>query len=64
MRLRLYRYTFKLFCLVALGLPVAKLLDVIDWSWWVIAAPLWLILVIMLFAWGALTVLLYPRLPR
>ncbi len=40
MRLRLYRYTFKLFCLVALGLPVAKLLDVVDWSGWVIAAPL------------------------
>ncbi len=64
MSLRLYRYTFKLFCLVALILPVAKLLDVIDWSWWVIAAPLWLILVIALFAWGALAVLLYPRLPR
>ncbi len=40
MRLRLYRYTFILFCLVALGLPVAKVLDVIDWSWWVAAAPL------------------------
>ncbi len=64
MRLRLYRDTFKLFCLVALGLPVAKLLDVVDWSWWVIAAPLWLILVIALFAWGALTVLLYARPPR
>ena len=64
MRLRLYRYTFKLFCLVALGMPVAKLLDVIDWSWWVIAAPLWLVLVVALFAWGALTALLYPRLTR
>ncbi len=64
MYLRLYRYTFKLFCLVALGLPVAKLLGVIDWSWWVIAAPLWLILVIALFAWGALTVLLNNLPPR
>ncbi len=64
MRLRLYRYTFILFCLVALGLPVAKVLDVIDWSWWVAAAPLWLILIIALFAWGVLAVLLYPRLPR
>ncbi len=63
MSLRLYRYTFKIFCLVALILPVAKLLDVIDWSWWVIAAPLWLILVIALFAWGALTALFFvmPR---
>ena len=64
MRLRLYRYTFKLFCLVALGLPIAKLLGLVGWSWWVIAAPLWLILVIALFAWGALTVLFYARPPR
>ena len=64
MRLRLYRYTFELFCLVALGLPVAKLLDVVDWSWWVIAAPFWLILVTALFAWGTLSVLLYPRPPQ
>ena len=63
MRLRLYRYTFKLFCLVALGLPVAKVLDVIDWSGWVIAAPLWLLLVIALFAWGALTAL-FVGMPR
>ena len=58
------RLALFLVCLVALGLPVAKLLDVIDWSWWVIAAPLWLILVIVLFTWGALTVLLNPRPPR
>ncbi len=58
------RLALFLVCLVALGLPVAKLLDVIDWSWWVIAAPLWLILVIVLFTLGALTVLLNPRPPR
>ena len=58
------RLALFLVCLVALGLPVAKLLDVIDWSWWVIAAPLWVILVIVLFTWGALTVLLNPRPPR
>ncbi len=63
MRLRLYRYTFILFCLVALGLPVAKVLDVIDWSGWVAAAPLRLILVIALFAWGALTAL-FVGMPR
>ncbi len=58
------RLALFLVCSVALGLPVAKLLDVIDWSWWVIAAPLWLILVIVLFTLGALTVLLNPRPPR
>ena len=50
-----------LFCLVAFGLPAAKLLDVIDWSWWVIAAPLQLTLAIALFAWGARLVLWYRR---
>lgn len=64
MRLRLYRYTFILFCLVALILPGAKLSGLVEWPWLVIAAPLWLILVFALFAWGALTALLYPRLPR
>ena len=47
------------FSLVALGLPVAKLLDVINWSWWVIAAPLWLILAIWLFACGVRAVRWY-----
>ena len=50
-----------LFCLVSFGLPAAKLLGVIDWSWWVIAAPLWLLLVFALFAWGARLVLWYRR---
>ena len=64
MCLRLYRYTFKLFCLVALGLPVAKLLDVIDWSWWVVAAPLWLVAIVVLAAGHALVIGLWQGYPR
>ena len=63
MRLYLYRYTFNLFCLVALILPVAKLLDVIDWSWWVIAAPLWLAAIVVLVAGHAVVIGFFLRPP-
>ncbi len=45
---RLRKYLFLLFCLVALGLPVAQLLGMIDWSWWIVAAPIWLICIAVL----------------
>lgn len=64
MRAHLYKAALFLVCLAALALPGAKLLGLIDWSWWIVAAPFWLACVIMLVAWGALAILLYPRSPR
>ena len=60
----LSRAVLFLVCLVALALPGAKLLGLIDWSWWIVAAPVWLVSFIILVAWGLLSILLYPRPPR
>jgi len=50
-------------CLAALALIAAKLLGLMDWSWWLVTAPLWLWAVIVLITGGALTALL-SRPPR
>ena len=62
MRVHLLRAALFLLCLVALSLPAAKLLALIDWSWWIVAAPFWLACIVVLVAWEALTVLA-PRPP-
>ncbi len=63
MRLRLYRYTFILFCLVALILPGAKLLGLVGWPWWIVALPIWLAAIVVLVAGHALVIGLFPRPP-
>jgi hypothetical protein len=55
---------FLAFCLVALGLPVAQLLGMIDWSWWIVAAPMWLICVVVLGGRELVERLLFPSPPR
>jgi hypothetical protein len=52
------------FSLVALGLPVAQLLGMIDWSWWIVAAPMWLICMVVLGGWELVERLLFPFPPR
>ncbi len=47
----------------ALGIAGAKLLGFIDWSWWIAAAPLWVLCVIGLVAGGFLVNLLDRRPP-
>lgn len=42
----------------ALGIAGVKLLEFIDWSWWIAAAPLWVLCVIGLAAGGFLVKLL------
>jgi hypothetical protein len=49
--------------LAAIALIAAKLLGLIGWSWWIVAAPLWLWAVIVLAA-GGLLVALLRHLPR
>ena len=60
---RLFKYLFLLFCLVAIGLPVVKLFGVIDWSWWIVAAPIWLTCIIVIGGWAVLETLLFPPPP-
>ena len=64
MRVHLLKAALFLFCLAALALPAAKVLGLVDWSWWIIAAPLWLTCIVVLAAGGALAVFLVPRPPR
>ncbi len=59
----LYRAVLFLVYLAALALPGGKLLGLIDWSWWIVTSPVWLVSFIMLAAWGLLSILQYPRPP-
>ena len=61
---RLCKYLFLLFCLVALGLPVAQLLEIVNWSWWVVAAPIWLICIVVLGGWTLVETPHFPFSPR
>ena len=62
--MRLRKYLFFLFCLVVLGLPVAKFLGVIDWSWWIVAAPIWLTCIVALGGGVVMGTMLFPPPPR
>jgi hypothetical protein len=42
---------------LALVLVAAKMFDVIDWSWWLVLAPLWVAVLIMVVAMAAYVVL-------
>ena len=44
--------------LAAIALIAAKLFGLIGWSWWIVAAPLWSLAVIILAAGGLLMILL------
>ncbi len=44
--------------LAAVALIAAKLFGLIGWSWWIVAAPLWSLAVIILAAGGLLMILL------
>ena len=49
--------------LAALALVGAKLLGLVDWSWWLVTAPLWLWAAIVLVSGGSLLTL-FRRPPR
>ena len=44
--------------LAAVALIAAKLFGLMGWSWWIVAAPLWSLAVIVLAAGGLLMILL------
>ena len=42
---------------LALVLVAAKMFGVIDWSWWIVLAPLWVAVLILIVAMAAYVVL-------
>lgn len=42
---------------LALVLVTAKMFDLIDWSWWIVLAPLWVAILIVVVAMAAYVVL-------